>query len=73
MAYNRGHADHSREPADRSADRVERGEMDMGAKICPYCGAYLDPDEKCDCRDEDIATSQNEKDPDADQSKSESQ
>ncbi len=25
----------------------------MGYRICPYCGAYLDPDEKCDCRKED--------------------
>lgn len=31
----------------------------MGYKVCPYCGAYLDPDEKCDCR-EKIATSQQE-------------
>ncbi|MCX4352023.1 MAG: hypothetical protein OSJ60_10325 [Lachnospiraceae bacterium] len=30
----------------------------MGANICPYCGAYLDPDEKCDCREEEVATSQ---------------
>ena len=22
----------------------------MGYKICPYCGASLDSDEKCDCR-----------------------
>lgn len=20
---------------------------------CPYCGAYLDPEEKCDCRKEE--------------------
>jgi len=25
----------------------------MAYKICPYCGANLDPDEKCDCREED--------------------
>ena len=31
----------------------------MGYRTCPYCGAYLDPDEKCDCR-EKIATSQQE-------------
>lgn len=30
----------------------------MGANICPYCEAYLDPDEKCDCREEEVATSQ---------------
>lgn len=24
----------------------------MGYKICPYCGAALDPGEKCDCREE---------------------
>ena len=35
----------------------------MGYKICPYCGAYLDPGEQCDCREEDIATSQDEKEP----------
>lgn len=31
----------------------------MGYRTCPYCGANLDPDEKCDCReeeDEDSAT-----------------
>lgn len=22
----------------------------MGERICPYCGAHLDPDERCDCR-----------------------
>lgn len=44
----------------------------MGTNICPYCGAHLDPDEKCDCRKEEIATSQ-KKDPDAGQSKSGSQ
>lgn len=22
----------------------------MGTRICPYCGSYLDPEEKCDCR-----------------------
>lgn len=21
-------------------------------KVCPYCGGTLDPEEKCDCRDE---------------------
>ena len=24
----------------------------MGYKICPYCGAALDPEEKCDCQKE---------------------
>ncbi len=24
----------------------------MGERICPYCGARLDPDEKCDCQEE---------------------
>lgn len=37
----------------------------MGYKICPYCGAHLDPGEPCDCQDEEIATSQQEKGPDA--------
>lgn len=23
----------------------------MGEKICPYCGAHLDPEEHCDCRE----------------------
>lgn len=23
------------------------------AYICPLCGAYLDPDEKCDCQEEE--------------------
>lgn len=35
----------------------------MGYKICPYCGAYLDPGEQCDCREEDIAVPQDEKEP----------
>lgn len=30
---------------------LERREL-MGVRICPYCGAYLDPEEKCDCRNE---------------------
>ena len=30
----------------------------MGYKICPHCGAYLDPDEKCDCRDDAAAAQQ---------------
>ena len=34
----------------------------MGYKICPYCGAHLDPDERCDCRDE-VATSQEKSPP----------
>ncbi len=34
----------------------------MGYRICPYCGASLDPDERCDCRD-GIATSQKENEP----------
>lgn len=25
----------------------------MQYNICPYCGANLDPGEKCDCREED--------------------
>lgn len=25
----------------------------MTYKTCPYCGANLDPDEKCDCRNEE--------------------
>lgn len=24
----------------------------MSYRTCPYCGANLDPDEKCDCREE---------------------
>lgn len=23
----------------------------MGVRKCPICGAYLDPDERCDCED----------------------
>ena len=38
--------------------RGKRGEK-MGYKVCPYCGANLDPGERCDCRDE-VATSQQE-------------
>lgn len=39
---------------------VQGGGVAMGYKTCPYCGAYLDPDERCDCRDE-VATSQEKK------------
>ncbi len=28
----------------------------MGNNICPYCGAHLDPGEKCDCREDDKTT-----------------
>lgn len=24
----------------------------MGKRICPDCGAHLDPEEKCDCQEE---------------------
>ncbi|GFI69949.1 hypothetical protein IMSAG249_01774 [Lachnospiraceae bacterium] len=34
----------------------------MGNNICPYCGAHLDPGEKCDCRDGGTEAPQNEKD-----------
>ncbi len=27
----------------------------LGNNICPYCGAHLDPGEKCDCREDDKA------------------
>lgn len=36
----------------------------MGYKICPYCGAHLDPGERCDCQDEENATSQRKEGPD---------
>lgn len=38
------------------------GEDTMGNNICPYCGAHLDPGEKCDCRDGGTEAPQNEKD-----------
>lgn len=25
----------------------------MSYRICPYCGAHLDPDEKCDCEEKE--------------------
>ena len=31
------------------------GDKHMYAYICPVCGAYLDPGENCDCRDEEKA------------------
>lgn len=34
----------------------------MRPKICPHCGAYLDPGEKCDCQDV-AATPQHEYEP----------
>jgi len=35
-------------------------------RVCPNCGAHLDPEEKCDCRNgiadkEEVATSQPER------------
>ena len=32
--------------------KLKERRMAMGERICPYCGARLDPDEKCDCREE---------------------
>lgn len=31
----------------------------MGERICPLCGAHLDPEEHCDCQE----TEENEKSP----------
>lgn len=28
----------------------------MGERICPYCGAHLDPEERCDCEQENKKT-----------------
>ena len=28
-------------------------EKKMGYRTCPYCGAHLDPGEKCDCQEEE--------------------
>ena len=25
----------------------------MGERICPDCGAHLDPEEKCDCKEDE--------------------
>lgn len=25
----------------------------MGERICPLCGAHLDPEERCDCQEEE--------------------
>lgn len=36
----------------------EERKMAMGYKTCPYCGANLDPGEKCGCREEDAAPGQ---------------
>lgn len=30
----------------------ERRQEAVGYRICPYCNARLDPDERCDCREE---------------------
>lgn len=29
----------------------------MGERICPCCGAHLDPQERCDCQDEEQSNS----------------
>lgn len=39
----------------------------MRERICPYCNAHLDPDEKCDCREE---PQEQKISPEADQSNS---
>ena len=31
---------------------ITEGDEQMYYHTCPYCGANLDPDEKCDCREE---------------------
>lgn len=33
----------------------------MYYRICPDCGAYLDPDEKCDCNTDAHNTNDNKK------------
>ncbi len=33
----------------------------MRCKICPYCGANLDPGEKCDCQDNTVTLQQESK------------
>ena len=33
-----------------------KGGFSMYYKICPSCGAHLDPGERCDCQDEKRAT-----------------
>ena len=39
------------------------GKAVMGYKTCPYCGAHLDPEEACDCGEEDLAVPQETKEP----------
>lgn len=33
--------------------QLKKGGQAMGERICPYCDAHLDPDEKCDCQGEE--------------------
>ena len=30
-----------------------KGVIEMGERICPYCGAHLDPQERCECQEEE--------------------
>lgn len=32
---------------------TEKEDKPMGERIYPYCGAHLDPNEKCDCQEEE--------------------
>ncbi len=31
---------------------IEKGVIAMGYRTCPHCGANLDPEEKCDCQED---------------------
>ena len=34
-------------------------------RVCPLCGAHLDPDEKCDCTEQDTTEEKENKDDEA--------
>lgn len=44
--------------------KVKRSES-MYYNECPYCGANLDPCEKCDCRETEEKTEENKKENEA--------
>lgn len=37
-------------------------------KVCPFCGAYLDAGEKCDCNHNKKSSSSDEEEPDKEKS-----
>lgn len=49
----------------QNAESDEGGEYEMKYRTCPFCGAHLDYDEKCDCGEGNDNCAEKEKEPTA--------